>query len=94
VSNAAESLTSFLTQPDYRGKSPLVQRVEAGISALANTIADEVIGENPDLVDVLRSKARDAVRAVLKTDPLLDQIVTAAVAQALVKHALDQDDND
>jgi hypothetical protein len=37
---AAESLTRFLTQADgYNRKSPLVQRVEAEITAMATTIA-------------------------------------------------------
>jgi flagellar biosynthesis/type III secretory pathway protein FliH len=95
VSEAAENLTRFLTQADgYNRKSPLVQRVEAEITAMATTIAREVVAENSDLADVIRRKTREALRSALNDDPFLNSTVTSAVAKALTSRALGRDDDE
>jgi flagellar biosynthesis/type III secretory pathway protein FliH len=90
---AAESLTRFLTQPDYRGKSPLMQRVEAEIAAMAKTIAQEVVAENPELAEMIRARTREAVGRALRDDPFLNSTVTSAVAKAITQRALDGEED-
>jgi hypothetical protein len=95
----AESLAEFLTTPapgNYSfGKSPLVLYVETAIKAMAADIAAEVIAENTELAAVIRRKARAVVAQALLEDTYLNQTITNALATALVKVALDgQEDDD
>jgi len=91
-SEQAEQLSKFLTHSDgYGRKSPLVQRVETGISAMTAEIANEVIAENPELRDVIRRKTREVINRALNDDTYLNSTITKAIAEALTRHALDQD---
>jgi hypothetical protein len=90
---ATRALTAFLTQPDrYRGKSPVVERVEAGIARLTTEIAAEVIAENPELRAVIRSRVADVVTRALNDDAYLNSTVIKAVSEALTRHALGTED--
>jgi len=90
--DASAQLTEFLVKADgYRGKSPLMQRVETEISAMARTIAAEVVAENPGLTDKIRERTRHVVAAALRDDAYLNGLITQAVAKVITERALQED---
>lgn len=97
VSEEAESLAKFLTtvpQYGFNGKSPLVTIIETKIKAMATEIAEEVIAGNEELREIIRRKAKAVMAQALLEDSYLNTTITDALAKVLVKHALDQGDDD
>lgn len=93
TANAAESLTTFLTEQPYGSrKTVLVERVQKGITDLTDQIAGEVIAENPELAEVIRRKIHQAVKQALHDDAWLNSAVTSAVAKIITKTALERGD--
>jgi len=93
TTNAAESLTTFLTEQPYGSrKTVLVERVQKGITDLTDQIAAEVIAENPELAEVIRRKIQQAVKQALHDDAWLNSAVTSAVARVITKSALERGD--
>lgn len=83
---AAQELTKYLLNRErYGGKSPLEERVQVEISAMAREIAADIVAENPQLREVIGRRVRDVVAQVLRDDAWLGDTVVQAVAKALHK---------
>lgn len=81
---AARALTDHLLSRDrYGGKAVLEQRVEAEIQRMADTIAKEIVAENPELHDVISTRVRELIQKALVDDDLLSGAVVRAVAKSL-----------
>lgn len=96
AADAIRELTAFLTKSDgYQRLSPIETRVQTEIARLADTIAAEVIAENPELRNVITTMVQTTIRAALRDDTYLREVVVKAVAKgigALVEQR--EEDND
>ena len=80
----AEELTRALVTGDYRQDSPLTRKVHLEIEKMAESIAAQIIQENPKLREIIEKKARAAVTAAMTQDEMLNEAVIRSVAKALI----------
>ena len=79
----AEELTRALVTGDYRQNSPLTRKVHLEIEKMAESIAAQIVQENPKLREIIEKKARAAVTAAMTQDEMLNEAVIRSVAKAL-----------
>lgn len=86
----AQILTEFLTRkPAYSGSAPIEGFIQTEIQAIARKIAGEVVNKNPELRNVIRSRAEEVVRRALNEDSYLNNMITNTIAKVISDRALE-----
>lgn len=80
----ARQMAEFLSKPtDYRGVSPIEERVRAEISKIANQMAVEIVGSATGLHDVIRERINALIARALRDDEYLSDVIGKALGKAL-----------